>query len=81
MVAQSQKRDNTKCHELLWEGCIPGSLSRVCQQGLLLDASAVGLRGGGWWKIADLIWVLSALSVRHNKIYLCTEKPIKAFVS
>lgn len=32
------------------------------------------------WKIADLIWALSALSARHNKIYSCTEKPIKAFV-
>lgn len=48
-----------------------GVSSQVCQQGLLLDASELGL----------LIWALSALSVRHNKIYSCIEKPIKAFVS
>lgn len=58
-----------------------GVSRQVCQQGLLLDASELGLRGGGWWKIADLIWALSALSVRHDKTYSCTEKPIKAFVS
>lgn len=55
-----------------------GVSSQVCQQGLLLDASGMGLWGEGQWKIADLIW---ALSPRHNKIYACTEKPIRAFVS
>lgn len=32
-----------------------GVSRQVCQQGLLLDASELRLRGGGWWKIADLI--------------------------
>lgn len=42
---------------------------QVCQQGLLPEALQAGLRGGGWQKITDLIRVLSATSVRHNKIY------------
>lgn len=40
----------------------------VCWQGLLPEALELGLQGGHWWKITDLIWVLSSLAVRHNEI-------------
>lgn len=54
---------------------------QVCRQGLLLEAPEPGLREGGWQKITDLIRVLSAAAVRHNKIYQCAEKPIESFHS